>query len=410
MNPELLFTPGDILLPQDTDMRKWSVIACDQYTSQPEYWDQLGDYVGDAPSTLHMVFPEAYLNRDDGKRIASINHTMQDYLKKGLFRSYPDSFFYVERTLTDGSIRKGLIGKLDLLEYEYSKKSQSLIRPTEKTVESRIPPRVKIREHALLELPHIMVLIDDPGKSVIEPVSDESGNYETLYDFDLWEGGHICGKRIPKEKNQSICAAFGSLFSRHCAQGNPAILVGDGNHSLATAKACFEKLRQTLPKEQWINHPARWALAELVNLQDDALKFEPVHRVVFDTDPKALLYDLQNTFPVDGQGFPLQCIIQGQEQTIPVGFPAGILPIGPLQKFLDTWLNTHTGVLDYIHDDGALRDLASRPGSIGFLLPPMEKNALLPTVQQEGSLPRKTFSMGHSCEKRYYLEARKILP
>lgn len=410
MNPEFLFTPADILLPQKADMRKWSVIACDQYTSQPEYWDQLRDYVGNAPSSLHMVFPEAYLNQDDENRIASINRTMQDYLQNGLFRSYPESFFYVERTLLDGSIRRGLIGKLDLMQYEYGEKSQSLIRPTEKTVESRIPPRVKIREYAALELPHIMVLIDDPGKSVIEPVSDEAGSYETLYDFDLWEGGRIRGKKVPKEKNQAILAALDSLFSRHYDQGNPAILVGDGNHSLATAKACFEKLRQTLPKEQWINHPSRWALTELVNLQDSALKFEPVHRVVFDTDPKTLLYDLQEAFPANGNGFPLQCMVQGQEQTIPVGFPAGLLPIGPLQKFLDAWLHTHAGILDYIHDDGALRELASRPGSVGFLLPPMEKDALVPTVQQEGSLPRKTFSLGHSCEKRYYLEARKILP
>lgn len=410
MNPEFLFTPADILLPQKADMRKWSVIACDQYTSQPEYWDQLRDYVGNAPSSLHMVFPEAYLNQDDENRIASINRTMQDYLQNGLFRSYPESFFYVERTLLDGSIRRGLIGKLDLMQYEYGEKSQSLIRPTEKTVESRIPPRVKIREYAALELPHIMVLIDDPGKSVIEPVSDEAGSYETLYDFDLWEGGRIRGKKVPKEKNQAILAALDSLFSRHYDQGNPAILVGDGNHSLATAKACFEKLRQTLPKEQWINHPSRWALTELVNLQDSALKFEPVHRVVFDTDPKTLLYDLQEAFPAQGNGFPLQCMVQGQEHTISAGFPAGLLPIGPLQKFLDAWLHTHAGILDYIHDDGALRELASRPGSVGFLLPPMEKDALVPTVQQEGSLPRKTFSLGHSCEKRYYLEARKILP
>ena len=410
MNPEFLFTPADILLPQKADMRKWSVIACDQYTSQPEYWDQLRDYVGNAPSSLHMVFPEAYLNQDDENRIASINRTMQDYLQNGLFRSYPESFFYVERTLLDGSIRRGLIGKLDLMQYEYGEKSQSLIRPTEKTVESRIPPRVKIREYAALELPHIMVLIDDPEKSVIEPVSDEAGSYETLYDFDLWEGGRIRGKKVPKEKNQAILAALDSLFSRHYDQGNPAILVGDGNHSLATAKACFEKLRQTLPKEQWINHPSRWALTELVNLQDSALKFEPVHRVVFDTDPKTLLYDLQEAFPAQGNGFPLQCMVQGQEHTISVGFPAGLLPIGPLQKFLDAWLHTHAGILDYIHDDGALRELASRPGSVGFLLPPMEKDALVPTVQQEGSLPRKTFSLGHSCEKRYYLEARKILP
>ncbi len=408
MKPELLFTPADILLPKNVDMRKWSAIACDQYTSQPEYWEKMKDYVGEAPSALHLIFPEVYLGRDDEKRISKINKMMASYLQENIFQVYPNSFFYVERTLLDGSIRRGLIGKIDLMEYDYSAKSSSPIRPTEGTVESRIPIRVRIREHALLELPHVLALIDDPGKTVIEPISAQSDTYQTLYDFDLWNGGHILGKWIPSEKTPPICAALTNLFVKCSSPKDVAIPVGDGNHSLATAKACFEKLRLTFPENQWKTHPARWALVELLNLRDDALKFEPVHRIIFHTDTTALLNDLRQTFPDNGNSTPLQCIVQGKEQTVDLGLPSSLLPVGPLQKFLDAWLSAHSGVLDYIHDDEALKELASQPGAAGILLPPMDKGALVPTVRQEGALPRKTFSLGHSCEKRYYLEARKI--
>ncbi len=275
-------------------------------------------------------------------------------------------------------------------------------------VESRIPIRVRIREHAPLELPHVLALIDDPGKTVIEPISAQSDTYQTLYDFELWNGGHILGKWIPSEKTPPIRAALTNLFSKCSDPRDVAIPVGDGNHSLATAKACFEKLRRTFPEDQCKTHPARWALVELVNLRDDALKFEPVHRVIFHTDTTVLLNDLQQTFPDNGNSTPLRCIIQGTERTVDLGLPSGLLPVGPLQKFLDAWLSAHPGVLDYIHDDEALKELASRPGTAGILLPPMDKGALVPTVRQEGALPRKTFSLGHSCEKRYYLEARKI--
>ncbi len=408
MKPELLFTPADILLPKNVDMRKWSAIACDQYTSQPEYWEEMKDYVGEAPSALHLIFPEVYLGRDDEKRISKINKTMAAYLHENIFQVYPNSFFYVERTLLDGSIRRGLIGKIDLMEYDYSAKSSSPIRPTEGTVESRIPIRVRIREHAPLELPHVLALIDDPGKTVIEPIFAQSDAYQTLYDFDLWNGGHILGKWIPFEKTPPICTALTNLFAKCSAPGDVAIPVGDGNHSLATAKACFEKLRRTFPEDQWKAHPARWALVELVNLRDDDLKFEPVHRIIFHTDTTALLRDLRKAFPDNGNSTPLRCIVQGTELTVDLGLPSGLLPVGPLQKFLDTWLSAHSGVLDYIHDDEALKKLASQPGAAGILLPPMDKDALIPTVRQEGALPRKTFSLGHSCEKRYYLEARKI--
>lgn len=411
MKPDQLFTPADILLPKDVDMEKWSVIACDQYTSQPEYWDRIKAHVGSAPSTLHMIFPEVYLGQDDEDRIASINRTMEQYLTEGTFRSCPNSFIYVERTMQDNRIRQGLIGKIDLEYYDYSTGSRSPIRPTEGTVESRLPPRVKIREHAALELPHVLALIDDPERTVVEPIAGRADEYETLYDFNLFQGGRIRGRVIPEEKTRPIRNALAALFSRCCAPGDVAIPVGDGNHSLATAKACFEKLKATLPKEQWSVHPARWALVELVNLHQDAIRFEPVHRVIFNTDPEALVADLTRAYPADADAdaFTLHCILEGKEKSLSLGIPTGLLPVGPLQHFLDRYLETHPGILDYIHDDNALLDLASKPGALGILLPPMDKGALCPTVRQSGPLPRKTFSLGRSFEKRYYLETRKIV-
>lgn len=406
---DLLFTPADILIPESAHMEKWSVIACDQYTSQPEYWERVNAFVGDAPSALRMIFPEVYLGQDDDARIAAINSTMADYLNRGLFRECPASFLYVERQMGDGSIRRGLVGKLDLEAYDYRAGSASPIRPTEGTVESRLPPRVRIRENAPLELPHVLALIDDPAKTVIEPVTAQADEYETLYDFDLFEGGHIRGRLIPEAATKPVCAALSALFSQANAPGGVAIPVGDGNHSLATAKACFEKLKAALPQEQWETHPARWALVELVNLHDPALRFEPVHRVVFDTDPKGLLNALAAAFPAGDAPFVMECVVEGEPCRLSLGFPAGLLPVGPLQHFLDRWLETHPGTLDYIHDDDALRQLASKPGAVGFLLPPMDKSALVPTVRESGPLPRKTFSLGHSREKRYYLEARKII-
>lgn len=407
---ELLFSPADILLPKNADMEKWSVIACDQYTSQPEYWERADAFVGGAPSTLRMIFPEVYLGQNDEARIGAINSTMADYLKRGLFRECPGSFLYVERHMGDGSIRHGLMGKLDLEAYDYSPGAASPIRPTEGTVESRLPPRVKIRENAPLELPHVLALIDDPAKTVIEPVTAQAEEYETVYDFDLFEGGHIRGRLIPSDKTKQVTDALSALFARADIPGGVAVMVGDGNHSLATAKACFEKLKAALPREQWETHPARWALVELVNLHDAALQFQPVHRAVFDTDPEALAEALAAAFPAGDAPFVMECVVEGQPRELSLGFPAGLLPVGPLQRFLDGWLENHPGTLDYIHDDDALGRLASRPGAVGFLLPPMDKAALVPTVRENGPLPRKTFSLGHSREKRYYLEARKIMP
>lgn len=410
MTADQLFTPADILLPKVDDMEKWSVIACDQYTSQPDYWEGVESHVGSAPSTLRLIFPEVYLGRgDDAGRIAQINRTMAQYLESGLFRECPGSFLYVERTQDDGSIRRGLVGKIDLEQYDYTAGSRPPIRPTEGTVESRLPPRIKIREHAPLELPHVLALIDDPGRTVIEPVSARAGDYETVYDFVLFGGGHICGRLIPAEQTGPIMDALSALFSRAGEPGAVAVPVGDGNHSLATAKACFERLKASLPREQWERHPARWALVELVNLRDEALRFEPVHRAVFDTDPPALLAALQEAFPPGQSPFPLECVAEGRTQTLRLGFPAGLLPVGPLQQFLDAWLQNHPGTVDYIHDDDALRALAAKPGTVGFLLPPMDKAALVPTVRESGVLPRKTFSLGHSREKRFYLEARRIM-
>lgn len=401
-----LFSPADILLPNTPEMQKWSVIACDQYTSQPEYWDAVKSFVADAPSTLEMIFPEVYLGQDDARRITEINAAMERRLVDNTFRTCPDSFVLVERTMQNGTIRRGLVGKLDLEAYSFSADSGSPIRPTEGTVESRLPARVKIRQNAPLELPHVLVLIDDLQDTVLGQAA--AAQSETVYDFDLFQGTHIKGSLICGDATAPILDALDQLLAPLNAPGQVAIAVGDGNHSLATAKACFEALKTTMPESQWSVHPARYALVELMNLHQDALQFEPVHRVVFDTNPTELLDMVTAAFPIFDEPLFLSCIVEGKKMTLPLGLAPDALPVGPLQAVLDFYLKNHAGEIDYIHDDDALRTLASRPGAVGFLLPPMEKSALLPTVQKEGALPRKTFSLGCSSEKRFYLEARRI--
>lgn len=411
MNPDLLFTPADILIPQASDkdpMEKWSVVACDQYTSQPDYWAGVERFVGEAPSTLRMVFPEVYLGENDGARVAEINRAMADYLDRGMFRECGDSFVFVERWMENGSIRRGLLGKVDLEEYDYSAGSLSPIRATEGTVESRLPPRVKIRENAPLELPHVLALIDDPADGVIGAAADRAGEYETIYDFSLYGAGRIRGRLIPAHKTGPIRAALSAHFAGCGGPGDVAIPVGDGNHSLATAKACFEKLKAALPKERWQVHPARWALVELVNLHDPALRWEPVHRVVLGVPPESLIEALEKAYPAGETPFSMTCVAEGRERTLSLGFPSGLPPAGPLQTFLDGFLKARGGTVDYIHGDDVLRSLAAQKGAVGFLLPPMDRAALVPTVREKGPLPRKTFSLGTACEKRYYLEARRI--
>ncbi len=418
----LPFKPADILLPKDSDLNKWSVVACDQYTSQPEYWARVAQHVGNAPSSLHLILPESCLEGPDVEQdIAEVNLTMARYLKEGLFTVYPESIFYVERKLDGGKIRRGLIGMVDLEQYDYEPDSPAMIRATEGTVLARIPPRVAVRKNAPIELPHIMLLVDDPAKTVIEPLGGGIDKMEQVYDFELMErGGHITGWKLNEDQMDQVALALSALaqpeaFNAHYNTKDLSVLlfaVGDGNHSLATAKECYERQKKLTAPEQWPNLPARYALVELGNLHDDSLEFEPIHRVVFDVEPEHLLSALIAAYPDahygPGEGHVLEYVYGGKEGCVTVEMPAAQLPVGTLQTFLDDYLKKNGGRIDYIHGDDVTRELALQPRSIGFLLPAMGKNELFPTVIHDGVLPRKTFSMGEAHDKRFYLEARKI--
>ncbi len=416
-----IFSPGEVLLPASScDMTKWSVVACDQFTSEPEYWESVSSFVGDAPSTLHITFPEIYLEQANGDaRIASINAAMKSYLAGGVFAEGKSRYIYVERTQRDGKVRHGLMGVVDLEEYDYTKTSQSKIRATEGTVLERIPPRVRIRKDAPLEIPHIMLLIDDREKSVIEPLYEAKKALDVAYDFSLMENsGSIKGYFVSDEEEKRIDSALEALASREgfekkygvgSEKGVLLFAVGDGNHSLATAKECFNKIKEALPESEWKNHPARYALCELVNLHDAALEFEPIHRVLFGVDSAKFLGEFEEAFELsDNAAQKFTVVTKDGEKEIGVANPKATLTVGTLQGFIDDYLARNGGKVDYIHGDNVVRRLGSEEGNMGFLLPVIRKDEFFNTVIRDGALPRKTFSMGHAWDKRFYLEARKI--
>ncbi len=397
MNQKIPLYPADILLPND-GFEAWSVIACDQFTSQPEYWQSLAASIGDAPSTLNLILPEVYLEDHPEARTEAINQTMRAYLDAGIFNEYKNAMIYVERTLKNGSIRRGIVAAVDLEAYDFTKGSSAPIRATEGTVLERIPPRVKIREGAPLELPHVMLLIDDEAKAVIEPLADTADTYPKLYDFTLSAGGgSICGRLLDESAQECIMSALAPL-----AEGeNPLVFaVGDGNHSLATAKTCYEQNGK--------NPLSRYALVEIVNIHDSALEFEPIYRVLFNCDPTDVTAYLKAHADDGEDSQKITCIAADGEQTISLSRTSN-LPVGTLQHLIDDYIKAHPGVtVDYIHGIDVTRTLASEPGRIGFLFEGMKKTELFETVRCDGALPRKTFSMGEAADKRYYLEARRI--
>lgn len=411
---------ANILLPKDVDMTKWSVVACDQYTSEPEYWKEVEKEVGSSPSTLNLILPELYLedtNVED--RIKRINKTMEEYLDDGIFDEYKDTMIYLERTQKDGKVREGIIAMVDLEDYSYEKGSQTLIRATEKTVIERIPPRLKVRENASLELPHIMILIDDEKKNIIESLKDKVTSEDVVYDFDLMEnGGHIKGYKLSDEVINGIESGLESLmdkdyFEKKYNVKNKGVLLfamGDGNHSLATAKANYENLKKTMSEDEYLNNPARYALVEVVNLHSSALEFEPIHRVVFNTDVNNLIEELYKYYDIneDGDGEYFELVTKDFDKRLYISNPKSNIAVGSIQIFLDDYLKDHSGKLDYIHGDETTRSMGSEEGNVGILFEAMPKEELFRTVILDGALPRKTFSMGHSYDKRYYLEARKI--
>ena len=408
------FLPANILLPQVASMAQWAVIACDQFSSQPEYWDRVRAFAADSPSTINLILPEAELGTpQEAAHTAQINLAMKQYLEDGVFKTYDRAFVYVERTLESGAVRKGLVGMVDLDTYDFSVGSVSAIRATEKTVVERIPPRMRVRRDAPVELPHILMLCDDHDKVLIEPVEAMKDTLPLLYDFDLMEGGgHITGWLVQGEAVEAFDARLTDYTARIGAKyeglsGVPMVFaVGDGNHSLATAKSCYEELKKANPDADLSSHPARYALVELENIHDAAQVFEPIHRVVVKTDPAAMLEALKPWCAEDG--FPVQWYIGTESGTVYLDKARSQLAVGVLQSFLDEYLAAHEGEIDYIHGDEDLRQLAAQDKAIGFLLPAMEKSQLFRGVIADGILPRKTFSMGHAREKRYYLEGRAI--
>ncbi len=427
---------SDILLPkQGTDLQKWGVIACDQFTSEPEYWQQVAQIVGDAPSTYHLILPEVFLgSSEEAARLKSTQQSMRRYLDQHLFTAYP-GLILVERQ-AGGRTRHGLMLTLDLEQYDFNKGSQTLIRATEGTILDRLPPRIKIREGAPLELPHILVLIDDPQRTVIEPLVAAREKLTSVYDFELMLGsGHLRGSYVQDlalEKQvihalESLAdpAHFQDKYQVGPEKGVLLFAMGDGNHSLATAKAIWEKIKPTVG----MDHPARYALVEIENVHDEGLEFEPIHRVLFGVqeDFRSAMqrfYDADFHYKscsrdemlhaVQHQPAHKQAIgvVEGSSfGVIILSHPKSNLPVGSLQAFLDEWVKSGKGgKIDYVHGADVVEKLGSQPGNLGLLLPGMPKSDLFKTVILDGALPRKTFSMGEAKDKRFYVEARKITP
>lgn len=395
-----VFTPADILLPRVDDMTKWSCIACDQFTAEPEYWREAERIVGSEPSTLRLMLPEAWLGvRDSAAETRKIYAAMKDYVNRGIFRTVEQSFIYVERTLPSGAVRRGLVGKLDLECYDWAPGSATPVRATEGTVESRLPARVEVRRGATLEMPHIMVFIDDPENAVIP----SAAGGEALYDFELMlGGGHIRGSRVTGEAAERLTAAL------EAPEGAVRFAMGDGNHSLAAAKRCWEQIKRNLPESELETHPARYALAEIVNIHDEAVTFEPIHRVLLETVPRGFIEEAAARLP-RGKGQAVTLLAGRREMEIETGMPLGAL-VALVDELLGDWRREHGGEPDYIHGDEEARALGGKPSSVGVLLPRLEKAELFPYITEHDPYPKKSFSIGHARDKRYYLECRAIVP
>ena len=409
--------PAQILLPAPAVRpESWACIACDQYTSEPAYWEKAFATAGSSPSALRLILPECYL-KDSEKRIPVIHNTMSEYLEQGLLTPAVDpGFILCERTIASGS-RLGLVCVVDLEQYSFEKGSLPLVRPTEQTIASRLPPRLVIRRGAPVELTHIMILIDDPDRTVLEPLQAKKASLRKLYDFDLMmHGGHLAGWALDTpELLEQVDRSMNALMD---TKGEHPLLlaVGDGNHSLATAKAYWNEIRESLNPEERENHPARFALCEIVNIHDNALLFEPIHRIVTGTDRGSLMADWRQ-YAADrgmslhpaGEGHRFTVVSADGEEDVVVSSPEGAIPCETVQKYLDDFLTRHPEAeIDYIHGEESLRTLAQQQNTVGFLLPEINKHSFFADVERLGVLPRKTFSMGEADEKRFYMEAKRI--
>ena len=430
-----------LLLPKaDVDLQSWAVIACDQYTSEPEYWQEVDRLVADQPSTLRLIFPEVYLEDNDvAERIAAINACMEKYLADGILEEQQPGFVLLDRKTSHVPSRKGLIAALDLDAYDYRPGSKTMIRATEGTIVDRLPPRSRVRENAAIELPHIMVLIDDPDRTVIEPLFNE--RLPEVYDVELMQkSGHLRGWKVDRpELIEQVADALEKLADRERFQTRYGVdddevmlyAMGDGNHSFATAKAIWEQLKADAENPADVmDHPARYALIELVNIHDQGLEFEPIYRVVFNLDTQDLFDKARDYFEKAGthcdiehvdslaeaeaiagnfDGHAIPFVTDKGYGVLKVNNPKLTLEVGTLQSFLDDYLGARPEArVDYIHGAEAVTRLGSEKSNIGFYLPAISKHDFFRTIVRDGALPRKTFSMGEADEKRFYLEARRI--
>ena len=401
-----IFTPTSILLPKGVSMEKWSVVACDQFSSEHDYWERVKANVGDSPSTFRLIIPEAYLEEiDEDMEKEKVAETMKQYLSSDLFFEIRDSFVYVERTQPDGRIRRGIVGAIELDSYDFTT-SDTPIRASEGTVLDRLPPRIAVRKSAALELPHIMTLIDDCDDTVIGPLAKKAADFPVLYDFDLMEGGgHIKGMQVTGSDAHDVMAAITKLGDA----GEILMAIGDGNHSLAAAKVYWDELKVSLTDEQRQNHPAGRALVEINNVYDDAIDFEPIHRVLFNVDPGQFIEEFVSAMPKDCEAeYQIVWASHGEAGRISVGADCIGSMIDAVGKFLDEYTKKNNARIDYIHGDDVVKKLSTPEDCLGLMFPAMEKSDFFKTVQERGVFPKKSFSIGHARDKRYYIECRGI--
>lgn len=398
-----IFLPTDILIPASADMTKWSVIACDQFSSEPEYWEEVERVVGSAPSTLRMMLPEVYLRKgeDDSAAAEERSRAMEEYIAAGVFETLRDCYVYVERTLPSGKVRRGLVGAVDLDEYDFHPGTSAPIRATEATDIRRLPPRIEIRRRAALEMPHISMFISDAEDRVLGQIMSCKDTFRKLYDFELMcDGGHIRAWQISGEDAEKVLSVLETL------PGEAKMIIGDGNHSLAAAKRFWEEVKKTLPEEQWACCPAKYALAEVNNVFDPALDFASIHRLVTGIDPIALADFLEERFS-DGSDMRL-VRYGGQERRIAVNGVTAAEKIEKIQNAIDDYVGIYGGSIDYIHDDEELFMLADEEESLGIFMPHPEREELFVTAEEGHIFPKKSFSVGCAHDKRYYLECRAL--
>ncbi|MCL2392070.1 MAG: DUF1015 domain-containing protein [Oscillospiraceae bacterium] len=399
-----IFAPTSILLPKGIPMEQWAVIACDQFSSERDYWQRVKQLVGDSPSTYNLIIPEAYLDEiNEDEEIDNITSVMDDYIGSEFLQEINDSFVYVERTLSDGRVREGLVGAVDLEAYDFSSDTAA-IRASEGTVLDRLPPRIRIRCKASMELPHIITFIDDSEDFVMSPLRNKKKTFAELYSFTLMQGGgHIKGMLVNGEDARDVVEAIRTLHKK----SDMLMVMGDGNHSLAAAKVYWDDLKGSLSEEQRLNHPARHALVELNNVYDDAIDFEAIHRIIFDTNPQKLISAFKEKIE-PGTDYVLRWVTNGKSGEI--GVAAGCIGdmLSVMQEFLDEYSKETGCRIDYIHGEDSVMNLSQCETNLGLILPAMEKSEFFATVASRGVFPKKSFSVGHANDKRYYLECRLI--